>query len=350
MGLGDSEIYEMKTSDFYYDLPHEFIAQTPIEPRDSARLLVLNRKRDSVTHTTVRSIGDYLAPGDMLVLNETRVIPARLYGVKLETGAKVEIFLLNKVENNTWECLVRGKGLKQGVRVIINNGPRAEILSDLGGGRRLVCFDSTITDNLNQIGNIPLPPYIKSPISDPERYQTIYARIPGSVAAPTAGLHFTDELINELKSTGINFCSITLHIGLDTFKPVTEKNPADHVIHSEWCSISDETADKINQTRQQGGRIVAIGTSSVRALEYAYEGEINGGLVQSYAGKTDLFILPGYKFKVVNVMLTNFHLPQSTLIMLVCAFASRRQIFKAYKIAVDQDYRFYSFGDAMLIL
>jgi len=339
----------MKTSDFNYELPPEYIAQTPIEPRDSARMMVLNRVTGSIEHSNIRSIGDFLTSGDLLVLNETRVLPARLFAKKIPTGGKVEILLLKKVEVQIWECIVRGKGLRTGIQLLVNNGPEANILAELGEARRLIKFDYPIDVLLDQIGNVPLPPYIKKPISDPERYQTIYANQPGSAAAPTAGLHFTNKLIDDLKNNLIQFCTLTLHIGLDTFKPVTEEDPWDHEIHSEWCSITQQTAQSINETKRNGGRIIAVGTSSVRTLENAAVENGIGEYIRSFEGYTDLFILPGYQFRVVDGMVTNFHLPQSTLIMLVSAFANREQIFNAYKTAMECNYRFYSFGDAMFI-
>ncbi len=312
-------------------------------------MMVLNRVTGSIEHSNIRSIGDFLTSGDLLVLNETRVLPARLFAKKIPTGGKVEILLLKKVEVQIWECIVRGKGLRTGIQLLVNNGPEANILAELGEARRLIKFDYPIDVLLDQIGNVPLPPYIKKPISDPERYQTIYANQPGSAAAPTAGLHFTNKLIDDLKSNLIQFCTLTLHIGLDTFKPVTEEDPWDHEIHSEWCSITQQTAQSINETKRNGGRIIAVGTSSVRTLENAAVENGIGEYIRSFEGYTDLFILPGYQFRVVDGMVTNFHLPQSTLIMLVSAFANREQIFNAYKTAMECNYRFYSFGDAMFI-
>lgn len=339
----------MKTSDFNYDLHPEFIAQTPIEPRDSARLMVLDRSIGSIEHSNFRSIGKYLKSGDLIVLNETRVLLARLFAKKVLTGGKVEILLLKKVAAQIWECIVRGKGLRTGIQLLVNNGPEANILAELGEARRLVKFEYPIEAVLNQIGNVPLPPYIKKPIDNPERYQTIYAKQPGSAAAPTAGLHLTKELINHLKNNSIKFCSLTLHIGLDTFKPVTEEDPRNHEIHSEWCSISQQTAKIVNQTKRNGGRVIAVGTTCVRTLESAAIDNGTDGYIRSFEGETDLYILPGYKFRVVDAMVTNFHLPQSTLIMLVSAFANRERILNAYKSAIECNYRFYSFGDAMLI-
>jgi S-adenosylmethionine:tRNA ribosyltransferase-isomerase len=335
----------MKTSDFDYLLPVDLIAQTPIEPRDSSRLLVLDRKTGEVTHRIFRDIGDYLNPGDLLVLNQTRVIPARLYAHK-PTGGRVEILLLKREDLLTWECLVGGKGLSAGKSLSVDNGPVAEFLSVLEGSRRLIRFSEPIEPFFPKAGHVPLPPYIHSTLSDPERYQTVYARESGSAAAPTAGLHFTPRLLEELQARGIKIAYVTLHVGLDTFAPVNEENPEEHKIHSEWCELGQETADLINQTRNGGGRIVAVGTTSVRTLE-----SWKGGLpIKPFTGPTDLFILPGYKFNLVDGMVTNFHLPRSTLLMLVSAFAGRELILRTYETGIKEGYRFYSFGDAMLIL
>lgn len=341
----------MKTDDYKYNLPQNFIAQSPVEPRDSARLMVLNRGTGVIEHTRFASIGDYLNPGDLLVLNETRVIPARLFGRKVETGGKVELLLLNKIESDRWECLVGGKGLNKGVKIKIKGGPAAIIEKVGSGSLREVIFESPIDPLLDRIGAPPLPPYIKNPISDPDRYQTVYARCSGSSAAPTAGLHFTPALLESLSRKGIGAAFLTLHIGLDTFAPVVVDNPRNHPIHSEFCFISSETAGLVNRTRLAGNRIVAVGTSTARALESAAGSNPDGGfLLSGYEGLTGLFILPGYEFKMVDLLVTNFHLPGSTLIMMVSAFAGRETILNAYEIAKKKDYRFYSFGDAMLIL
>lgn len=336
----------MKTSDFDYDLPPEFIAQTPVEPRDSSRLLMLNRANGTLEHHLFREIGQFLRSGDLLVVNRTRVIPARIFARK-STGGKVEILLVRREDAITWECLVGGKALSTGRVITINKGPSGEIVGVLEGSRRLIRFAEPIEPYFPIIGNIPLPPYIHEHLEDPERYQTVYARDPGSVAAPTAGLHFTPWLMDELKSEGIKFAEVTLHVGLDTFAPVTEDNPENHQIHTEWCEIPPATVEAIAQTHQSGGRIIAVGTTSVRTLETAAKVGKNG--IVSYSGRTNLFILPGYKFKLVDAMITNFHLPRSTLIMLVSAFAGREQILGAYEIAKREKYRFYSFGDAMFI-
>lgn len=340
----------MKTSDFDYELPPEFIAQTPVEPRDSSRLLVLNRDAGSVEHHTFRDLGSFFQPGDLLVLNETRVIPARLYARKIPTGGRVELLLLRRKDSLTWEALAGGKGLIPGKGVQLEDGPEGEIIANLGGPRRLVRFAEPLEPHLDRIGNVPLPPYIHTDLDHRERYQTVYAQEPGSAAAPTAGLHFTSELIEQLKSQGVNFASVVLHVGLDTFAPVHEIDPLEHEIHTEWCQMPFETAALIQQTKQSGGRVIAVGTTSVRTLESAGQTAESGEIVSPFEGSTDLFILPGYKFRVVDAIITNFHLPRSTLVMLVSAFARRKQILAAYETAKKEGYRFYSFGDAMLIL
>ncbi len=336
----------MKTSDFDYDLPPEFIAQTPMEPRDSSRLLIMNRTAGSLEHRIFRDIGEYLHPDDLLVVNRTRVIPARIYARK-PTGGRVEALLLRREDLLTWECLVGGKGLSAGKTIAVENGPSAEIVELLEGSRRRIRFKEPIEPYFSKAGNVPLPPYIHEPLKDPERYQTVYARDPGSAAAPTAGLHFTSRLIDELKSEGVNFAEVTLHVGLDTFAPVTEDDPEKHKIHTEWCEIPPTTVEAITRTRLSGGRIIAVGTTSVRTLESAAKAGKNS--ILSYSGPTNLYILPGYQFKLVDAMITNFHLPRSTLIMLVSAFAGREQILHAYRTAKHEGYRFYSFGDAMFI-
>lgn len=344
----------MKTSDFDYHLPEERIAQTPVEPRHASRLMVLDRGKSELEHTTFWHLPDYLRPGDLLVVNQTRVIPARIYARK-ETGGRVELLLLRREDSLTWQALVGGKGLHPGRRVVIENGPSAEIVADLGGSRRRLRFSEAVEPYLDQVGQMPLPPYIHERLTDSERYQTVYAREPGSAAAPTAGLHFTGELIERIKSMGVAFADVTLHVGLDTFAPVTEDDPREHKIHTEWCELTPQTAAQINAARRQGGRIVAVGTTSVRTLESAArQAERTGAppeqVVVPFSGPTDLFILPGYSFRVVDMIVTNFHLPRSTLIMLVSAFAGRERILDAYRQAVEMEYRFYSFGDAMLII
>lgn len=336
----------MQTSDFAYDLPESSIAQTPAEPRDSSRLLVLQRDSGKLEHRSFRDVGDYLRPGDLLVLNQTRVIPARIFARK-ETGGRVELLLLRRRDERTWEALVGGKGLRVGKSVQVEDGPQAEIIELLDGSERLIQFSEPIEPYFPKVGNVPLPPYIHAKLNDPERYQTVYAREPGSAAAPTAGLHFTPRLLEELQAKGVKVAYVTLHVGLDTFAPVTENNPEEHVIHTEWCELPQETADLINQTKRAGGRVIAVGTTTVRTLESATVGQAG---ILSYLGATSLFILPGYQFKIVDVMITNFHLPKSTLLMLVSAFAGREKILETYTTAIQEGYRFYSFGDAMLIL
>ena len=337
----------MKTSDFDYSLPESSIAQTPAEPRDSSRLLVLHRDTGEIEHRIFRDVSDYLGPGDLLVLNQTRVIPARIYARK-ETGGRVEILLLRRRDELTWEALVGGKGLRVGKTIKVENGPRAEIIENLDGSERLIKFSEPIEPYFSKVGNVPLPPYIHERLSDPERYQTVYAREPGSAAAPTAGLHFTSRLLEELQVKGVKIAFVTLHVGLDTFAPVTEDDPRAHKIHTEWCELSVQTADAINETRDRGGRVIAVGTTSVRTLESV--ANVAQGAIPPYVGPTSLFIFPGYQFRVVDAMITNFHLPKSTLLMLVSAFAGREKILETYEIAIQEGYRFYSFGDAMLIL
>lgn len=343
----------MKTSDFDYNLPESSIGQTPAEPRDSSRLLVLHRETGEIGHKIFRDVRDYLKAGDLLVLNQTRVIPARIFAHK-ETGGKVEFLLLRRRDELTWEALVGGKGLRVGKSVQVENGPKAEILEILEGSERLIKFYEPIEPYFSQVGNVPLPPYIHEKLSDPERYQTVFAKEPGSAAAPTAGLHFTPQLLDEIKSMGVKIAYVTLHVGLDTFAPVNEDDPEEHKIHSEWCELPQQTADLINETKLNGGRVVAVGTTSVRTLESAgnYASRIthHGIELDSFTGATKLFILPGYQFKVVDVMITNFHLPKSTLLMLVSAFAGREKVLETYILAIKEGYRFYSFGDAMLIV
>ncbi|WP_299024929.1 tRNA preQ1(34) S-adenosylmethionine ribosyltransferase-isomerase QueA [uncultured Thermanaerothrix sp.] len=339
----------LKTSDFDYDLPPERIAQTPVEPRHNARLLVMWRNRRDLVHTYFWEIGRYLAPGDLLVVNETRVIPARIWARK-PSGGRVELLLLKKLEGETWEVLVGGKRVRPSLTLQVEGGPIAEVVADMGGARRLIQFQEPIEPYLPQIGQMPLPPYIHEPLRNPERYQTVFAREPGSAAAPTAGLHFTPELIERLKQQGVRFAGLILHIGLDTFAPVTEEDPTKHHIHTEWCELPPETAEMINTTKRAGKRVVAVGTTSVRTLETAARYATRGDWVAPFAGPTDLFILPGFEFHVVDALVTNFHLPRSTLLMLVSAFAGRERILEVYREAIRLNYRFYSFGDAMLIL
>jgi S-adenosylmethionine:tRNA ribosyltransferase-isomerase len=342
----------LRTSDFDYKLPEKYIAQAPLAQRDRSRLLILDRRTGDIRHTIFKDIGNYLRRGDILVLNETRVIPARLFARKVSSGGKVEILLLGKRTNQTWETLVGGKGLIVGKQLQVESddadkkGPLGEIIEDLGGSERLIHFNQELEPIFSKIGHVPLPPYIHSLLKDPERYQTVYAKDPGSAAAPTAGLHFTPELINQLGVEGIQFAMVTLHVGLDTFAPVNEEDPQDHKMHTEWCQVTPDTAERINQVKLNGGRVIAVGTTSVRTIESA---TVNGKLLP-FAGSTDLFILPGYKFQIIDGMITNFHLPRSTLIMLVSALAGREKIMHAYEVAKRANYRFYSFGDAMLII
>ncbi len=339
----------MKTEDFFYDLPAEFIAQTPAEPRDHSRLMVLERKTGKINHHRFFEIGQFLQPGDLLVVNETRVFPARFYGSKLPGGGKAEILLLKKLDGLTWECLVGGSGMKPGRQIQITQGPVAEVVEDLGESRRLVRFAEPIENAFETAGHVPLPPYIHAYQGDPERYQTIFNKTLGSAAAPTAGLHFTPALLENLQQQGVGLAKIDLHVGLDTFAPVTEEDPETHHIHKEWCAISAETAQLINHARQTGGRVIAVGTTTVRTLESAAAHSQNS-LLQAWQGDTSLFILPGYQFRVVDAMITNFHLPKSTLLMLVSAFVDRQTMLHAYEVAKGKGYRFFSFGDAMLLL
>jgi S-adenosylmethionine:tRNA ribosyltransferase-isomerase len=341
----------MKTSDFDYPLPESSIAQTPAEPRDSSRLLVLHRDTGDLEHRIFRDVTDYLNAGDLLVLNQTRVIPARIYARK-ETGGRVELLLLRQRDELTWEALVGGKGLRVGKLAQVEDGPEVKIIEELDGSERLIRFSETIEPYFSKVGNVPLPPYIHEKLDDPERYQTVYAKEPGSAAAPTAGLHFTPRLLEELQVKGVRIAYVTLHVGLDTFAPVNEENPTEHKIHSEWCEFPQETANAINETRERGGRIIAVGTTCVRTLESAAQALTANSqkLITAFTGPTSLFILPGYTFKIVDVMITNFHLPKSTLLMLVSAFAGRERILKTYATAIEEGYRFYSFGDAMFIV
>jgi S-adenosylmethionine:tRNA ribosyltransferase-isomerase len=349
---GSKGKFLLRTSDFEYDLPASFIAQTPLEERDLSRLLILDRRSGRIEHTVFNQIGDYLKAGDILVVNETRVIPARLFARKLPSGGRVEILLLRKRDGHTWEALVGGKGLSLGKQLQVESNspdvkaPTAEICDVLEGAERVIKFDQPLESTFPSIGHVPLPPYIHARLDNPERYQTVYAKTAGSAAAPTAGLHFTPELIEGLVTKGIQFSSVTLHVGLDTFAPVDEVDPKEHKIHTEWCQVPQKTVEDIARARDIGGRVIAVGTTSVRTLESA----VVDGRLDKFEGPTNLFILPGYKFKIVDGMITNFHLPRSTLIMLVSAFAGREKILNAYEIAKEANYRFYSFGDAMMIL
>lgn len=340
----------MTTKDFYYDLPPELIAQTPLTDRSASRLLVLNKESGEISHEHFYDITAHLKPGDCLVMNNTRVIPARLYGCKEETGGKIEFLLLKRLELDKWEVILRpGKKAKPGSRFEFGGGLlRAEVLEVIEDGNRIVRFeyDGVWEEILDKLGEMPLPPYIKEKLSDKERYQTVYSKIEGSAAAPTAGLHFTKELLKKIEDMGVETAYLTLHVGLGTFRPVSVDNVEEHIMHSEFYQVSPETAEKINRTRERGGRIIAVGTTSVRTLETVADDD---GRMRAASGETSIFIYPGYKFKAVDALITNFHLPESTLVMLVSALAGKENIFKAYNTAVREKYRFFSFGDAMLI-
>jgi S-adenosylmethionine:tRNA ribosyltransferase-isomerase len=307
---------------------------------------VLHRDSSELEHRIFRDVADYLKAGDLLVVNQTRVIPARIFARK-ETGGRVELLLLRRRDDWTWEALVGGKGLRIGKKVKVEDGPEVEIIEMLDGSERLIRFSEPIEPYFSKVGNVPLPPYIHEKLDDPERYQTVYAKEPGSAAAPTAGLHFTPRLMEELLVKGVTIAYVTLHVGLDTFAPVNEDDPEEHVIHTEWCELPQETADIINQTKASGGRVIAVGTTSVRTLESVANLQ---SPISEFVGSTSLYVLPGYEFKVVDAIITNFHLPKSTLLMLVSAFAGREKILETYNTAIEEGYRFYSFGDAMLIL
>jgi S-adenosylmethionine:tRNA ribosyltransferase-isomerase len=372
----------VKTSDFDYLLPPEQIAQTPIEPRDASRLMVVHRTTGEIEHRVFGNMVDYIRPGDLLVLNQTRVIPARLFGYKAETGGKVELLLLTQKDERTWEALAKGKRLRPGTEIKLgtaDNGQSpvsnptspvtAKIISETESGGRLVRFNQPIGELLDEIGQVPLPPYIHEPLGDAERYQTVYGRVEGSVATSTAGLHFTPELLVDLRRRGAEIAYINLNIGLDTFRPVKEERVEDHEIHTEWYELRPPVAEQVNRARLEGRRVIAVGTTAVRALESAArpqqatagaalsgiscapEGDVCAWrTVSAYAGPTDLFIYPGHRFRAVEAMVTNFHLPRSTLLMLVSAFAGRDLILRAYQEAINDGYRFFSFGDAMLLL
>ena len=340
----------MKTSDFNFDLPEELIAQDPLEDRSSSRLMVLDKETGQVTHRIFHDIIDYLNPGDCLVINDTRVIPARLLGTKKDTGAGIEILLLKRRENDVWETLVRpGKKCRPGAKVVFGDGDlEAEILTVLPDGNRLVKFDyeGIFEEVLDRLGQMPLPPYITHKLKDKNRYQTVYAKYDGSAAAPTAGLHFTKELLAKIEEKGVRIARVTLHVGLGTFRPVKVENVLEHHMHSEYYHVTQEAADLINETKKKGGRIISVGTTSTRTLESVADEK---GLVHPGSGDTDIFIYPGFQFKVIDCLITNFHLPESTLLMLVSALAGRDHILSAYKEAVKERYRFFSFGDAMFI-
>ncbi len=340
----------MKTSDFNYDLPEELIAQTPVEPRDSSRMMVCNRNNGKREDRIFRDIIDYLHTGDVMVINETRVIPARLLGVKETTGVPTEVLLLRRIELDTWETLVRpGRRLHQGDFVTFGNGLlRCEILNTTDAGGRIVRFiyNGTFEALLDQLGEMPLPPYIHEKLQDPQRYQTVYARLDGSAAAPTAGLHFTPELIEKVRDKGIDIVPVLLHVGLGTFRPVKEEDVDKHLMHSEYYEVSAEAADRINTAHKEGGRLLCIGTTSMRTIETVADDQ---GIIHAGSGMTSIFIKPGVRIKAVDMLLTNFHLPQSTLLMLVSAVMGRENALNAYADAVEKKYRFFSFGDCMLI-
>ena len=343
----------MKTDDFYYDLPKELIAQDPLSDRSSSRLLVLDRADGSVSHRHFFDIKEYLREGDCLVLNNTKVIPARLLGVKEDTGAGVEIFLLKRISADVWETLVRpGKKLRTGARVTFGDGLlKGEIIDCLPDGNRHVRFeyDGVFEEVLDKLGEMPLPPYITHKLKDRNRYQTVYAKYEGSAAAPTAGLHFTNELLKEISDMGVKLAYVTLHVGLGTFRPVKVENVNEHKMHSEFYQIDKEAAATINEAKRAGGRVICVGTTSCRTIESAAVCENGRYVLKPCEGDTDIFIYPGYEFKMMDGLITNFHLPESTLIMLVSAFAGREKVLSAYETAVKERYRFFSFGDAMFI-
>lgn len=341
----------MKTSDFYFDLPKELIAQDPLKDRASSRLLVLNRRTGELEHRTFRDIVGYLNPGDCLVVNDTKVIPARLFGAKEGTDAKIELLLLKRREKDVWETLVKpGRKAKPGTRISFGEGLlTGEILEIVEDGNRLIRFEyeGIFEEILDQLGQMPLPPYITHQLEDKNRYQTVYAKHDGSAAAPTAGLHFTPELLQEIQEKGVNIAHVTLHVGLGTFRPVKVEDVTKHHMHSEFYIVEEDQAKLINNTKKQGGKVVAVGTTSCRTLESAAD---ETGVLHAGSGWTDIFIYPGYQFKMIDHLITNFHLPESTLLMLVSALAGKDQIMKAYEEAVRERYRFFSFGDAMLIV
>lgn len=340
----------MNVKDYDYDLPEELIAQDPLEDRSSSRLMVLDRQTGDVEHRHFTDILEYLHPGDCLVINNTKVIPARLFGVKEDTQAKIEVLLLKRKENDIWETLVKpGKKAKPGTKLVFGDGLlTAEVVDVVEEGNRLIQFhyDGIFEEILDQLGQMPLPPYITHQLKDKNRYQTVYAKYDGSAAAPTAGLHFTKELLQKVKDMGVDIAEVTLHVGLGTFRPVKVENVLDHHMHSEFYMVSQEAADKINRAKESGHRVIAVGTTSTRTLEAAAD---ENGRLHETSGCTEIFIYPGYQFKVIDALITNFHLPQSTLVMLVSALAGREHVLHAYEIAVKERYRFFSFGDAMLI-
>lgn len=341
----------MKTSDFYYDLPEELIAQDPLLDRSSSRLMHLNKRTGEICHTDFKHIIDYLNPDDCLVINDTRVIPARLYGSKVGTDAGIEILLLKRRENNVWETLVKpGKKAKPGTKISFGDGLLiGEVLDIVEEGNRLIQFqyEGIFEEILDKLGEMPLPPYITHKLQDKERYQTVYAKNEGSAAAPTAGLHFTKELLEKIEEKGVKIAHVTLHVGLGTFRPVKVDDVENHHMHSEFYVVEEEQAKIINETKAKGGRVISVGTTSCRTLESATD---ENGILQAKSGWTDIFIYPGYQFKMIDALITNFHLPESTLLMLVSALAGKEKIMHAYEEAVKERYRFFSFGDAMMIL
>lgn len=341
----------MNLHDFYYDLPKELIAQDPLTDRASSRLLVMDRKSGAFTHDVFRNITQYLNKGDCLVLNDTKVIPARLFGTRCDTNALVEILLLTRKSDTDWECLVKpGKKARAGCRLSFGEGELyGSIIDVLEDGNRIIRFefDGIFEEILDRLGQMPLPPYITHTLEDKDRYQTVYAVHTGSAAAPTAGLHFTKELLKEIEEGGVSIAKVTLHVGLGTFRPVKEENILDHHMHSEYYTVTEETAELINRTRAEGGRIICVGTTSTRTLESV---AAEDGTMRAASGWTDIFIYPGYRFKVTDGLITNFHLPESTLVMLVSAFSTRENILRAYQAAIDEKYRFFSFGDAMFLI
>ena len=341
---------ELKKSDFYFDLPQELIAQDPLEDRSASRLLVLDKESGEISHHIFKEIVDYLNPGDCLVLNNTKVIPARLSGEREGTGAHIEVLLLKRREADVWETLVKpGKKCRPGTKLVFGGGLlRAEVLETVEEGNRLIKFyyDGIWEEILDKLGEMPLPPYITHKLQDKNRYQTVYAKEEGSAAAPTAGLHFTGELLQEIEKKGVSVVYVTLHVGLGTFRPVKEENVLEHHMHSEFYQISEDAAKRINETKQKGGRVICVGTTSCRTLESA--GDENG-VVHAGSGDTEIFIYPGYRFKVLDALITNVHLPESTLVMLVSALAGREHVLRAYEEAIQERYRFFSFGDAMFI-
>lgn len=340
----------MKTADFHYELPQELIAQDPLEDRSASRLLLLDKETGERRHTVFHDISQYLRAGDCLVLNNTRVIPARLIGQREETGGRVEVLLLKRRENNIWETLVKpGRKARPGERLVFGDGLlRAQVMELAQEGNRLIRFEyeGVFEEILDRLGQMPLPPYITHQLQDKERYQTVYAKYQGSAAAPTAGLHFTEELLEQIQQAGVSVVYVTLHVGLGTFRPVKVEDVTKHHMHTEYYRVPQQTADRINETKRQGGRIICVGTTSCRTIESAADKD---GMVQAQEGETDIFIYPGYQFRVMDELITNFHLPESTLLMLVSALAGKENILTAYQEAVEKKYRFFSFGDAMYI-